>query len=292
MVRRSLLICGLVAMLWYAAMTIVVPTQYDGYNSLSQSISELSAIDAPTRTLWIVLGIFYFILFIAFGLGTWLSANGNRKLQIVAIIIVFDAVFGIFWPPMHQREVIAAGGGTVTDTLHIVWAFVHLVLMLLMIGFGASVFGKDFRIFSAAIVLVFIVFGILTTIDSRRIKGNFPTPFLGLWERINIATYMIWVIVFASRRLKRNNQLASKVTFFDSTVKKDPYADCYNNHSVFCCLPGCCGSAAKHIVFYTAALARSGFMDLEIICIGIIAFICLNWLVWHYRRAGNQFFLY
>jgi hypothetical protein len=28
-------------------------------------------------------------------------------------------VTGFFWPPMHQREVLAAGGGTRTDTMHI-----------------------------------------------------------------------------------------------------------------------------------------------------------------------------
>ena len=105
---------------------------------------------------------------------------------------------------MHRREIIAAGGGTMTDILHLVWTFVHLVLMLLMIGFGASVFGKRFRIFSATIVLVFIVFGILTSIESRGIEANLPTPNVGTWERINIGAYMLWVIVFAILLLRRN----------------------------------------------------------------------------------------
>lgn len=208
MVRKSLLICGILAMLWYVAMNILVPMQYPGYDSSSQTVSELSAVNAPTRTFWFVLGIFYSLFFIAFGLGTWLSAKGNRALRVVAAVILFDAVLGFFWPPMHRREIIAAGGGTLTDILHLVWAFVHLVLMLLMIGFGASVFGKNFRIFSAAIVLVFIVFGILTTIDSRGIEANLPTPYVGIWERINIGAYMLWVIVFAIMLLKRNNKPA------------------------------------------------------------------------------------
>lgn len=206
MARKSLLICGILAMLWYVAMNILVPMQYPGYDSTSQTVSELSAINAPTRTFWFVLAIFYSILFIAFGLGIWLSANGNRALRVVAAVILFDAVLGFFWPPMHQREIIAAGGGTLTDTLHLVWAFVHLVLMLLMIGFGASVLGKGFRIFSVAIVLIFIVFGILTTIESRGIEANLPTPYVGIWERINIGAYMIWVIVFVIMLMRRNNK--------------------------------------------------------------------------------------
>ena len=210
MTRKSLLVCGILSMLWYVAINILVPAQYPGYDIASQTVSELSAIDAPTRTLWMVLCIFYSIFFVAFGLGIWLSANGNRKLKFVSAVIIIDAVIGLYWPPMHQREIIAAGGATLTDTLHLVWAFVHLLLMLLMIGFGAAIIsGKSFRIFSAAIVLVFIIFGILTTKDSSGIEANLPTPHLGIWERINIAAYMLWVIVFAIL-LIRNNKTTSQ----------------------------------------------------------------------------------
>lgn len=206
--RNSLLLCGIFAMLWYVAINILVPLQYPGYDNASYTVSELSAIDAPTRTLWFILCIFYSLLFIAFGAGVWLSANGIRKLQIVAAVIIFDSVLGFFWPPMHQRQVIAAGGGTLTDTLHLAWAFVHLILMLLMIGFGAAAFDKNFRIFSIFIVLIFFVFGILTTIESRGIDAGLPTPYVGIWERINIAAYMLWVIVFASLLLTRRTAVA------------------------------------------------------------------------------------
>src|SRR5688572_29252546 len=108
MATKSLLACGIMAMLWYVAINIIVPLQDPTYNIASQTISELSAIDAPTRQLWFVLCIFYSILFIAFGIGVWLSAYGNREQMIVAGVIIFDAIFGIFWPPMHQREVLVA----------------------------------------------------------------------------------------------------------------------------------------------------------------------------------------
>jgi Protein of unknown function (DUF998) len=190
-------------MLWYVFMNIIVPPQYPGYDSASQTVSELSAIDAPTRQLWFVLAIFYSLLFMAFGSGLWLSAKENWKLSYVAVFIIFDAVIGFFWPPMHRREIIAAGAGTATDILHLAWAFVHLLLMLLMIGFGAAIFGKTFRIFSLVIVLIFIIFGILTTRDSSGIEAGLPTPYLGIWERVNIGAYMLWVIVFTILMIKR-----------------------------------------------------------------------------------------
>jgi hypothetical protein len=191
-------------MIWYIIINIIVMMQYPGYDSASTTISELSAIGTSTRTLWVVLCIFYSILFMAFGAGIWLSANGNRNLKIVAVVIFFDAFIGLFWPPMHQRDVIAAGGGTLTDTLHIVWACIHLVLMLLMIGFGAAALGKDFKVFSIFIVLVFVLFGMLTARESGGIRAGLPTPNLGTWERINIGAYTVWVIIFSKLLLEKN----------------------------------------------------------------------------------------
>jgi hypothetical protein len=208
MTRAFLLTCGILAMAWYAVMNIIVPPRFPGYDIASYTISELSAVDAPSRPLWVSLAILYSILFLAFGVGVRISGQGNRKLTIVGVVIILDVIFGIFWPPMHPREVIAAGGGTLTDTLHLVWAFVHLALMLVMIGFGAAAFGNRFRIFSVFIVLVFLVFGMLTSIGSQGISTGEPTPMVGIWERINIGAYSVWVIVFAMLMIKRNEALS------------------------------------------------------------------------------------
>ena len=203
MARKVLLIGGMISSFWYFIVNIIVPLQNEGYHMASQTVSELSAIDAPTRTLWIVLCSFYTLLMIALGLGVWLSADQDKKLKFVAVVIIFDAVFGSFWPPMHQREVLAAGGGSLTDTLHIVWAGVHLLLMLLMMGFGAAALGKRFRIYTVATVIVFLVFGMLVGKESPGMQANKPTPFIGIWERINMGAYMLWIVLFAFVLLKR-----------------------------------------------------------------------------------------
>ena len=210
MAGKGFLFCGILSVLWYVAVNIIVPMQDPGYRIASQTISELSAIDAPTRPLWFALCMFYSILFMAFGIGIWLTAKGERKQEIVAFVVIFDALFGIFWPPMHQRDVIAGGGGTVSDTLHIVWAYVHLVLMLLMIGFGAASFGRPFRIFSVMVVLVFLVFGLLTARESGGIESGTPTPYIGIWERINIAAYSVWVVVYGILLIKKQKQVTTQ----------------------------------------------------------------------------------
>jgi len=43
---------------------------------------------------------------------------------MVGAMLFTQPVFGLFWPPMHQRAVLAAGGGTLTNTLHVVWTIV------------------------------------------------------------------------------------------------------------------------------------------------------------------------
>ncbi len=201
--NKILLYCGILSSLWYVAINIIVPLQDSSYNIASQTVSELSAINAPTRMLWIILCFFYTLLMIAFGCGIWLSADGNKKLRFVAVVIILDAVFGSFWPPMHQRGTVVTLTGTLTDTLHIVWTTVHGALMLLMIGFGAAALGKGFRIYSAATIVVFLVFGILTGIESPGLQANKPTPHIGIWERVNIWAYMMWVIVFAIVLLRK-----------------------------------------------------------------------------------------
>jgi hypothetical protein len=109
---------------------------------------------------------------------------------------------------MHQREVLAAGGGTLTDTLHIVFTMVTVPLMMLTIGFGAASFGKRFKLYSIVTLVVLIIAGIFTGIDSPKIEANLPTPSIGVWERINIGVYMLWVVVLSIILLRKENKPA------------------------------------------------------------------------------------
>ena len=195
--RKYLLYCGLAASLLYIAMNIFILFLDKGYNWVTQTVSELSAVDAPTRPLWFPLGIIYTLLIAAFGWGVFQSADRKRFLRIVGVLLIINGLIGLTWSPMHQREVLAAGGGTFTDTWHIVMSIITVLLMFLSIGFGAADFGKEFRFYSIATIIIFIVFGILTFTEAPNIDKNLPTPYIGLWERINIAAFMVWLLVFS-----------------------------------------------------------------------------------------------
>ena len=203
--RKALLACGIVSSLLYAAM--VWGIRYEGYSLTSQAPSELTAIGAPTRALWARLGWAYTLLVTAFGVGIWQSAGGNRTVRIVGGLLLAYASLGLLWPfaAMHQREILAAGGGTSSDTMHVVLSGVTVVLMFLAIGFGAAAFGRRFRLYSILSGVVLVAFGALTFLEAPRLQANLPTPWIGLWERINISVFLLWVAVLATMLWRNGN---------------------------------------------------------------------------------------
>jgi hypothetical protein len=213
--RRALLVCGILSSLLYAAMTAFIPMQWPSYSSASQTISELSAIGAPTRPLWVVLAIPYTLLVAAFGWGVWRSAVGNRALRAAGAWLLAQGVIGVAWPPMHQREVLASGGGTLTDTMHIVFAMVTVLLMLLAMGFAGAALGSRFRRYTLASIGLLVVFGTLTGIDAPRLQANLPTPWVGVWERLNIGAFMLWVAVLATTLLRAHDAAAAAPSVAD-----------------------------------------------------------------------------
>jgi hypothetical protein len=147
----------------------------------------------------------------AFGWGVWQSDGRSRAVRTVGGLILAFGSLGLLWPfaQMHQREALAAGGGTWSDTMHLVLGGVSVLLMFLAIGFGAAAFGRRFRRYSIASVAVLLAFGIMTFLEAPRLETNLPTPWIGLWERINISVFLLWVAVLAVRLLRVRDTAAS-----------------------------------------------------------------------------------
>ena len=95
--------------------------------------------------------------------------------------MVAYGVISLVWPfaPMHLR----GGEFTLTDTMHIALAMLTVLLMLLAIGIGAAAFGKRFRLYSIATIVILVGFGVLTGLDAPRVAANLPTPWVGVWDR-------------------------------------------------------------------------------------------------------------
>lgn len=68
--KNVLLTCGIMASILYVAMNIFIAMRYPGYNSANYTVSELPAIEAPTRYFR---GFCLYFLMMAFWVGSYKS---------------------------------------------------------------------------------------------------------------------------------------------------------------------------------------------------------------------------
>lgn len=203
--REIWLACGPLSSLLYVAMNVFIPRRWPGYDSASQTVSELSAIGAPTRPLWVVLAMVYTLLVVAFGWGVHLSAAHNRRLRVLGTLLIVYGALGVLWvlAPMHRRPVLAAGGSTVSDTFHLVLATVTVLLFLAALGLSATALGPPFRLYALGTFAPLLAFAVLTFREAPRVGLDQPTPFIGVWERANIGLFLLWVVVLAATLIAR-----------------------------------------------------------------------------------------
>jgi hypothetical protein len=198
--QKALLGCGIVSSLVYVVANVIGARRWRGYSSTSQTVSELSAIGAPSRPVVVPLLSTHGALVIPFGAGVWESAGRKRALRVTGALLVGLGASDLSAPlfPMHRREALARGEGSRTDTMHIVLTGVNSLLILLAIGCGSTAFEKRFRLYSVATILVLVVTGGLTATQASRLEANLPTPWAGLMERISIGGYLLWQVVLAT----------------------------------------------------------------------------------------------
>ena len=210
--RKALLACGLLyAVLYPIVSDAIAATLYDGYSRMSQAVSELSATGAPTHTFLTAVGPIFSMLLIGFGLGIWRSANGKRSLRIAGALVVAHGAMGFLWMfgPMSQREVIAAGGATSADTMHLVLSAATGLFVAAYVAITAFAFGWVFRLYSIVTIAAALVFGLLSA-QVDKIEAGDPTPYMGLLERIGIGAWLLWMAVVAVILLRTRTVEAKK----------------------------------------------------------------------------------
>jgi hypothetical protein len=144
----------------------------------------------------------YALLVYAFGVGTWHFASGKKSLKIAAILIIGKEILGLIvtlFFPIHLRGVEV----NYSDTMHGIFTAsgVFLFMFPAMIA-GSIAFRGIFRIYSIFTMALFIIFGILAGSMQPLYVDNLPTPMMGIWERINIYGYMVWIVIFSIKLLK------------------------------------------------------------------------------------------
>jgi hypothetical protein len=201
MLRKILPGCGTVSSVLYVVTDVLGTLRYPGYSYADQTFSELTAQGAPTRPLMVALnGIPYGVLVAAFAGGVWASAGPKRAARITGAMLLGYAAFGVAGGlvfPMRPREALAAGEGTLRNTMHIPATAVMSLFIVLAMGFGATLLGKRFRYYSYGTIAILLVFGVLASLQAGQMAANEPTPWMGIEERINIYATMLWVAALA-----------------------------------------------------------------------------------------------
>lgn len=195
MLRKVLLVCGIVAAAIYVGSDIVAALRWEGYDYAAQSVSELRAVGAPTRAFLLPILAGYAILELAFGIGVWLSAGHRRSLRVTGALLValgvLDSFGSLFSLDLGQEA------DALVNTIHLVVTLVTVVGLVLVIIFGSGADGRWFRVYSFVTLLLVLGGGTLTFLQVPRIQAGLPTPSMGVTERINIYGYMVWLAVLA-----------------------------------------------------------------------------------------------
>lgn len=203
-IRKFLLILGILAASNYILADFITSQFYPGYSYINQTISELSAIGAPTAQLWKDLTVLFSPMIILFGIGVFLSASKKLSLKISGALISLFGLSGYSWIffPMNVRGNI----GSVSDTGHLVLAAITVLLLTLFIAFGSGAINLRFRLFSIFTILIMLFFGYLTATMAPQVAANQPTHWMGIFERISVFSPMIWMTVLATLLLRNRGK--------------------------------------------------------------------------------------
>jgi hypothetical protein len=198
--RKLLLVSGFLASLLAVSTDVLAVLLWQGYSFTSQSISELSAIGAPTRSFVLVLNLVYAALLVAFGLCVWVRGR-KRVMYIMAGLLLGNVAVSIVvvtFFPMHLGESLSA--------IHLGLMAVNVILLqMLTIVFGTVAFRNWFRYYSIGTLLAFLVltfFGIF--LAPQIISGP---PQSGLQERVMGYGYLLWQALFSLVLLRMESEV-------------------------------------------------------------------------------------
>jgi hypothetical protein len=204
-----LVACGVVYAVSYAIVNDAIAAPlYGGYSWLDQAVSELSADGAPTRPLLVAMAPVWSALLFAFGLGIWRAGASRRWLRALGAVIAVHGLWSLawIWFPMSSRADLATGGPGANDTGHLVLVTMTGIFVIGELALAAAAFGNRFRVYAAASAVVMLVSGSLTSSWPAKIEAGEATPWMGLFERISIVTWLAFLVVVALTLIRQRHE--------------------------------------------------------------------------------------
>jgi hypothetical membrane protein len=200
--RKVLLICGILSPVLYGVSDGLAGLQWEGYSFRDQTISELGAIGAPSRPLFTVLLLVVYALMIAFGVGICKSARENRRLRRIGSLLVGLGVLALTVGQLAPMRLRGTEQGLM-GTMHLIEGMVAMVITFAVMGMAATTFGTRFRVYTILTVVLSVAFGAWAFSEVPRVEQGLETPWVGVKERIFWYGYQSWFIVLALTLLRQ-----------------------------------------------------------------------------------------
>jgi hypothetical protein len=198
--RRVLLLCGILGAALYPLADIYASARYPGFSYRDQAVSELFAIGAPTSALVVPLFTASSSLLLLFAIGIWMCANGRHVLRWLAAMMALNAIDALLlWNyfPMHMRGV----EPTFTDTMHGALAIDPFLLTAVVLG--AIAFKGRFRVYTITTIIFSFILAIKGFSYVPAVIANQPTPWMGAVERAAQYATNLWYAALAVILLKQ-----------------------------------------------------------------------------------------
>jgi uncharacterized protein DUF998 len=200
LLRRALLICGIVGAIVYPLADIFASARYPGFSYRDQAVSELFAIGAPTSALVVPLFTLSSALLFLFAIGIWMSSDGRRWVRPIAVMMALNTLNAlVLWNffPMHMR----GSQPGFTDLMHGLLAIDPFLLAAVVLA--AIAFRGRFRVYTIVTIVFTMSLALISLSFVSAVVANRPTPWMGALERASQYATNLWYAVFAVMLLRR-----------------------------------------------------------------------------------------
>lgn len=189
MMKKTLInwlgLLGVVSLLSYTAAVIFAPTAYPGYNWMAQAVSDLSANNAPSKTLWEQLASLYGVCGIVSIMAVCVFIQGklNKTIRIgIYLFAVMNWVSNVGYTMFPLSD--SGNAGAFQDIMHI-YVITVLVVLLSIVSLVVIMIGgyrdKKYRSMAlwATMALLLMFAGAIGT-------NIVPRDFFGIPERFSV----------------------------------------------------------------------------------------------------------
>ena len=209
--RTNIIITGIIACIIACTgdfLTLfILGSKYPGYSQLYNTMSSLGASQSPVSVVisawWIILGVLMIIF--AFGFKAAFSP-GNKYVKIAYWLLILYGLGEGLGSGIFKADMVS-GSMSFSYIIHdlLGGAGVIGILILPLVVLKTDISGPDprFRKFSYTIVILGSFFLILFTFRFFGLKDYFPGMYTGLWQRLFVLMYYIYLLIIAYKMAEK-----------------------------------------------------------------------------------------